>query len=137
MVYREHNGLIVVRLDNGEKFPETISKLFDEIPYMESGVVVSALGMLNEFELGYFHEGQYVIDRFDTPMELLSINGSIARNAEPWYHMHAVLGKKDKSTVGGHLFGGTVWGTLELFVLASDVRLGRIQKGPLKVLDIM
>jgi predicted DNA-binding protein with PD1-like motif len=70
-------------------------------------------------------------------MELIAISGSIARDAEPWYHIHAALGKRDKSTVGGHLFGGTVWGTLEIFMLASNMKLSRIKKGNLKVLEIL
>ncbi len=137
MVYKEHSGLIVIRLDDGETFPDELKSIFDDIPYMESGVVLSALGMLSDFELGYFRDGEYHRDRFDVPMELIAISGSISRNAEPWFHFHAALANEDKSVVGGHLFRGRVWGTLEIFLLSSGLKLYRVPKGHLKVLDII
>ncbi len=136
MVYKESEGLLVVRLDNDEEFPGTLRKLFDEVPYMESGVILSALGMLNNFELGYFKEGKYIVDRFEKPMELITISGSISRSGEPWYHLHAALAGENKEVVGGHLFNGTVWGVMELFILVSDISLDRVQKGNLKVLKL-
>ncbi len=137
MVYRQDNGLIVVRMDNGEIFPDGLRNIFRDMPYLESAVFLSALGMLNDFELGYFRDGEYLTGKFDEPMELISLSGSIAREADPWFHVHAVLGRQDKTTVGGHLFRGTVWGTLEIFMLASGIKLGRVKKGNLKILEIL
>jgi predicted DNA-binding protein with PD1-like motif len=31
-------------------------------------------------------------------------------------HLHAVLGRRDGSTIGGHLLRGEVWPTLEVIV---------------------
>ncbi|MER6591464.1 DUF296 domain-containing protein [Micromonospora purpureochromogenes] len=47
--------------------------------------------------------------------------GDIAEHqGKPALHMHAVLGRRDGSTVGGHLLRGEVWLTLE--VVISEVR---------------
>ena len=48
---------------------------------------------------------------------MLSLIGDIAeQHGQPALHMHAVLGRRDGSTVGGHLLRGEVWPTLEVIV---------------------
>ena len=48
--------------------------------------------------------------------EVLSLAGDIAlEGRQPKLHLHAVLGRRDGSTVGGHLLTGVVRPTLEAF----------------------
>jgi predicted DNA-binding protein with PD1-like motif len=54
--------------------------------------------------------------------EVLSLIGDVAMyNGKPVVHMHAVLGRHDGSTVGGHVFELRVNPTLEVFVTVNTV----------------
>ena len=56
--------------------------------------------------------------------EVLSLIGDVAAfDGKPVVHMHAVLGKRDGSTVGGHVFELKVNPTLEVFVTVNSVEL--------------
>ena len=59
-------------------------------------------------------------------VEVLSMIGDIATfQGKPVIHTHVVLGKRDGTTAGGHLFEGHVNPTLEVFVTADDTQLGK------------
>ena len=56
--------------------------------------------------------------------EVLALTGDIAEfGGKPVVHMHAVLGRSDGSTVGGHVFELNVNPTLEVFVTVNMVTL--------------
>lgn len=56
--------------------------------------------------------------------EVLSLTGDIAGfKGKPVVHMHAVLGGRDGSTVGGHVFELMVEPTLEVFLTADALPL--------------
>jgi predicted DNA-binding protein with PD1-like motif len=56
--------------------------------------------------------------------EVLSLIGDVAMfSGKPVVHMHAVLGRHDGSTVGGHVFELRVNPTLEVFVTVNTVPL--------------
>jgi len=64
----------------------------------------------------------------DQQVEVLSMIGDIALfNGKPVVHAHLVMGKRDGSTVGGHLWEAHVNPTLEVFVSVDPVPL---QKKP-------
>lgn len=57
-------------------------------------------------------------------VEVLSLIGDVAAfGGKPVVHMHAVLGKPDGTTVGGHVFELKVNPTLEVFVTANTTAL--------------
>ena len=57
-------------------------------------------------------------------VEVLSLIGDIAEfNGKPIVHMHAVLGKRDGTTTGGHVFELNVNPTLEVFMTVNTVPL--------------
>lgn len=59
-------------------------------------------------------------------VEVLSMIGDIASyQGRPIVHTHVVLGKRDGTTAGGHLFEAYVNPTLEVFVTADDTLLGK------------
>ena len=50
------------------------------------------------------------------PYEVLGLTGNVSqKDGELFIHCHAVLGKRDFHTVGGHLMEATVGGTLEIY----------------------
>ena len=58
--------------------------------------------------------------------EIDTLTGNISTmNGEPYLHMHLICTSLDGQTIGGHLFRGRVSLTLELFITAVDLELGR------------
>jgi len=93
----------------------------------DSAVVVCGIGMLREIELGYWNGEVYEKHRFDAPVELVCLQGTIARfGDERVVHVHACVGKPDGSALAGHLFAGTVHNTAEIALnLAEGIILER------------
>jgi uncharacterized protein len=82
----------------------------------------SAIGALQGAVLGYFDWDRKDYDRIPVQeqVEVLSINGDVALDGQdPKVHAHAVLGRRDGSTVGGHLLEATVRPTLEVILVES------------------
>jgi predicted DNA-binding protein with PD1-like motif len=69
--------------------------------------------------------------------EVLAFTGDIAAfNGTPIVHAHSVLSRPDGSTRGGHTFELHVNPTLEVFLTADDMPLGKKQDpGGLKLID--
>jgi predicted DNA-binding protein with PD1-like motif len=82
----------------------------------------SAIGALRGAVLGYFDWERKNYDRIPVgeQVEVLSLNGDIALDGDqPTAHAHAVLGRHDGTTVGGHLLQATVQPTLEVLLIES------------------
>lgn len=60
-------------------------------------------------------------------VEVLSIVGDLAlKDARPFVHAHATLGRRNGSVIGGHLLEATVRPTLELFLHVYPEPLRRV-----------
>lgn len=91
-----------------------------------TGASLTAVGAARAVTLGYFDPE--VMDYRDTDfteqLEVLSLLGDIAlKGDEPALHAHLVLGRKDSSTIGGHLQRLEVWPTLEVVVTETPAHL--------------
>lgn len=89
---------------------------------------VTAVGGFESAVLGYFDRVRREYERIpvNSQAEVLSLLGAIATHdgrLEP--HLHAVLGRRDGATIGGHLLSGMVWPTLELIITEVGPELGR------------
>jgi len=135
MKWKKKDGIIVVIMEHGEDFLENIKKLVKSPELPELAVVITALGMLNDVEMGYFDGEKYEIHRLPEPAELLGISGLITKETDPPYHFHVTLGKKDGGVTGGHLLKGRVWNTVEMVLLVEEIKLRRIPLRNLKLLD--
>jgi predicted DNA-binding protein with PD1-like motif len=83
------------------------------------GARVTAVGGFHTADVGYFDREKRDYLRIPVPeqVEVLSLIGDIADNqGQPALHVHAVLGRRDGTTVGGHLLRGEVWPTLEVII---------------------
>jgi uncharacterized protein len=59
-------------------------------------------------------------------VEVLSLIGDIAAfNGKPVVHMHAILGRRDGTTVGGHVWELNVNPTVEVFLTANTTPLAK------------
>ena len=89
----------------------------------------SAIGALESAVLGYFDwdRKDYLRIPVQEQVEVLSINGDIALDGrKPKVHAHAVLGRRDGSTVGGHLLEARVRPTLEVLLIESPGYLRKV-----------
>ncbi len=88
----------------------------------------SGIGALQQATIAYWNWGTKEYEHIEVAeqVEVLAINGSIARAGdEVKIHAHIILGRRDGSTIGGHLLRGTVRPTLELFVIDHGTPLAR------------
>jgi predicted DNA-binding protein with PD1-like motif len=99
---RERNTVFVKLSDGEELFPslEAVAREHD----VESGTVVWGIGMLRDFEIGFFGPKGYDKTAFTERHELLGLHGSISMRGEPILHLHVSLGRPDHTAIGGHLF---------------------------------
>lgn len=101
---------VVVRLMDGEDLVGELLRL-----PVDAGIVACGIGMLREIELGYWNGEVYEKHSVDEPVELVSLQGTIARlGDERIVHVHACVGRRDGSALAGHLFSGTVHNTAEI-----------------------
>ena len=88
----------------------------------------TAIGAFSDATLGYFdmEKKEYKEIPVDEQVEVLSLVGDIALfEEEPKLHAHAVLGRSDGTTRGGHLLEAHVQPTLEVIVTESPEHLRR------------
>ena len=93
---------------------------------------ITAIGAFERAVLGYFDWSikDYKRIPVDGQVEVLSLIGDVAvSQGEPTLHLHAVLGRPDGSTVGGHLLEGHVRPTLEVTLIEPPAHL-RKRKDP-------
>lgn len=116
-----------VVLETGEEAMATLQRFAAEQGLM--GSRVSAIGAFERAEVGFFDLDRKDYHRIpvDQQVEVLSLAGDIALDGDqPKLHLHAVLGMRDGSTVGGHLLSGIVRPTLEVLLTESPGHLRRV-----------
>jgi predicted DNA-binding protein with PD1-like motif len=126
MQSKEEASLIFIRLFPGEDIYRELEQACQKHNVV-TAVVLSGVGQLKQFELGYFKEkGDYAPEEFKKPHELLSLAGNISIQEGKYnFHLHAVLGNQEKSVVGGHLIKGTVEVTNEIVLLKTSLKFKR------------
>jgi hypothetical protein len=93
---------------------------------------ITAIGAFERAVLGYFdwETKEYKRNPVEEQVEVLSLLGDVAVSDEgPALHLHAVLGRPDGSTVGGHLLEADVRPTLEITLIEPPAHL-RKRKDP-------
>lgn len=125
----------------GEGESRTIALIFDrddevistlERYAQESGLDAAhftAIGAFSRATLGYFSWEQKAYSKIpvEEQVEVLTLAGDIAlHEGKRKVHAHVVLGRRDGSTVGGHLLEAHVRPTLELMLTESPAHLRRV-----------
>jgi len=126
MQSKEKGNIIIIRLFTDEDLQEKLKEIC-KLYNVKTAVVLSGIGQLKKIKLGYFKEKNYYSpENFDTPHELLSLNGNICeQDGDYILHLHVVLGNEKKNTVGGHLIEGKVEITNEIVLLKTDINIKR------------
>jgi len=138
-IKREKNILFAV-FEKGEKISESMMKLINDPRMEETGVILTALGMIKNVEIGYgLYDGSkvdYENSIFTGPFELLGFSGFILKGEEKPYHIHVYLGDRDKKAIGGHLVDGEVHTFIEMAILVSNAKIKREISDGLPLLDL-
>jgi predicted DNA-binding protein with PD1-like motif len=109
----EDDGIVVIRLHEGEDLFPTLARALGQVD-LRYGVILTGLGMLKDFELGWFDHATkgYMKREFATPHELVAMSGTIAlsddEEANVMPHIHVAMAGPDLTLVGGHLWKATV-----------------------------
>jgi hypothetical protein len=127
LIHEQHGEkTIAIVFDKDDEF---ISRLTEFARKQELiGSHFTAIGAFNRVTLGYFDRQRMEYKKIflDEQVEVLSLIGNIALNKdEPKVHAHAVLGRADGTTRGGHLLEARVWPTLEVIVMSLPRPLQR------------
>src|SRR5437763_1514665 len=92
------------------------------------GASFSAIGAFMDSTIAYWNwdAKEYEHIEVGEQVEVLAMTGSVARAGnDPKLHAHVILGRRDGSTIGGHLIRAVVRPTLEVFFVDYGSRLTR------------
>ena len=128
-------AFVLARLEHGEDILESIKLTVKE--ERSTMVVVAGLGMISDFELGFFDRGNYLTQSFDDPHELLSLQGTISTEGEPRIHIHATVANKEHEAFGGHLMRGKAWMSNEIGLLRLERLISIRSMDPEKKVGIL
>lgn len=110
---------IVVALEVGDQAVASILELATRLDL--ATCVITGLGGFHGSRLAYFDVdgGSFVENDFPEQVEVASFVANLSReeaNGAQHLHAHVVLGRRDGTTIGGHLVEATVRPTLELVI---------------------
>ena len=126
---------IMLRLEHGEDILESIAHVTrDERSTL---LVSTGLGMISDFELGYFDRGTYIKKPFSEPHELLALQGTISSSGEPRIHIHATVADSEHRVFGGHLMKGKVWMSNEIGLVKLERVFSTRKMDPEKKVGIL
>jgi predicted DNA-binding protein with PD1-like motif len=118
----------VVILDTGDEAMSSLGAFASK--ERMTAAHVQAIGAFEAAVIGFWDWERKEYDRYAIreQTEVVSLLGDIsAQDRGPLkLHLHAVLGKRGGSTVGGHLLEGRVRPTLEVIITESPAHLRRI-----------
>ena len=84
------------------------------------GGFFTALGAFQSAAVAYWNPSTKEYERIEVheQVEVLALLGDVGRDgAETKIHAHATLGRRDGSTIGGHLLEATIFPTLEMHLV--------------------
>ena len=120
MKSRREGNIILLRLEDGEDLIPSLEKAI-RVNNISSGMILAGIGMLRDFEIGYYDGKDYRRKKIEMPHELVALHGSIASGPEGMrFHIHTALANPEHRIIGGHLFKATVGVVNEISILALD-----------------
>ncbi len=108
---------IVLRFDPGEEVIESFSSFLKEKDIRAASV--SGVGSAREIEISWYNlkTKEYERKTITEDLEVLSLMGSVARlDGDPAIHIHGTFGRRDLSTLGGHVHRVVVLATVEIIL---------------------
>ena len=109
---------VVARLPHGGDLLAEIAAVADE--HGMATAELRAIGALSEARLAFYDQETKTYGEFDVPgaVELLGLLGNVSRrDGDIAVHAHAMLGRRDGTTLGGHVVAGCAVFACELVVV--------------------
>ena len=113
---------ILVRIDPGEEIHSSLRKLADDLGF-DAAAITSGIGRTRENQYGYMNEeGIYKRRLLDSPSELVSLSGNIARteNGDAFTHIHCCWSDDENIVHAGHMFESVVHVVAEVHVRVME-----------------
>jgi predicted DNA-binding protein with PD1-like motif len=126
---------MLLRLNHDEDILASIEKAVERERY--TLLITTGLGMIHDFELGYFDEGKYLTKSFRSPHELLSLQGTIASEGMPRVHIHATVADTKHWAFGGHLMRGKAWMSNEIGLVRLEGGFSKREVDPKKKVGVL
>jgi len=126
MQSKDNGKIVVAKFVEGQTLENL--EMLAEKHGIDSAVIVSGIGMLENAVIGYFNGKEYIKEELKEPAELVSMQGNIGRDSDGKIicHIHVALAPSDHKLVGGHLLGGEVNVVNEIVMQRLDgIRLTR------------
>ena len=129
----------LVKLESGEEIPKDLLAAASSL-----GVATASVAGIGAFDLAVIawfdlSAKTYIETSLVEPLEVVSLTGNLTRvDGAPFLHAHAVVSRRDGSTLAGHLMSARVSVTLELFLTRFDLPATRSldSRWGLKLLDL-
>jgi predicted DNA-binding protein with PD1-like motif len=102
---------LFVRIDPDEEIHASLQSLADEVGF-DAAAITSGIGRTRDNLYGYMNEqGVYQRRPLDSPSELVSLSGNIARKQEgaAFTHIHCCWSDDDNNVHAGHMFQSTLY----------------------------
>ncbi|MEO0102330.1 MAG: DUF296 domain-containing protein [candidate division WOR-3 bacterium] len=115
-----------MRLVKGEEILTTLKDFLKEKKI--KGGMIFGIGAGKEFTIGYYDlVRKHYIKRFiKEECEIISLLGNITLlEGDVFIHCHILLSLPNFSTIGGHLFSGTITATGEIFIHPFPIKILR------------
>ena len=104
----ESDNFIMVKLSDGEDLFSSLEAIVRKHD-IKAGAFLGGIGMLRDFETGYWTGKEYLAEFHEAPHELLHFGGSIATvDGKPAFHIHCTVAGQDHKVIGGHVNKATV-----------------------------
>jgi uncharacterized protein len=126
MQYQKVGDAYILRLLSGERAIAAITEfLTDKGAGFAS---LSGIGAVRSVELAYWNASteEYEHNAVSEQMEVVSLSGNCSiRDGKPFLHVHGVFGRRDFTTLGGHITEAEVHPTLEVWLRPDPTRILR------------
>jgi len=127
MIEKKYDSIYCIRMLHGEDFLAQLNSLAEKQD-LKNAIIINGVGMLKGAKIGYYRDGTYQIKTISDPAELVSTSGNMYINpaGKHKWHVHVALAVRSHEMLGGHLLGGIVWNTAELFLqIVPDAKFVR------------
>ena len=109
---------LFVRIDSGEEIHASLQRLANEVGF-DAAAITSGIGRTRDTLYGYMNEeGVYIRRQLDSPSELVSLSGNIARKQDgsAFTHIHCCWSDDDNNVHAGHMFQCVVHVVAEIHI---------------------
>lgn len=126
MIHKRVDDGYIVRMDSGELLIKQLTHWASSLNI--GGASLTGIGSSQWAEVGFYHQEmkKYEFKRLEIIMEILSLNGSIAKGDQgPVIHLHGIFSDNNLQCAGGHVRELKVGATCEIYVKQFQTTITR------------